>query len=233
MEQRRQRPPRAVLWGIGVGLVVLVLLGAGVLTGFGPQLRLDRAASVAFYVGDHRSLLVDRVLHLLTAPGYAWFRFLVFLPVVVWLIVRRAVWTTVWVLVAIGLISPITTGIKDLVGRVRPQFAHGGALDHSKSFPSGHASGIATMVVVALVLGWPFWSRTVRRVALVIGVLAIVVVGLSRMWLGVHYLSDVVAGWALGVAWTLAVAAAFGAFPGGRAALPARGGRPARERESA
>jgi undecaprenyl-diphosphatase len=38
----------------------------------------------------------------------------------------------------------------------------------------------------------------------------------------VHFLSDVVGGWALGVAWTLTVALAFGALPGGRAALPAR-----------
>jgi undecaprenyl-diphosphatase len=40
------------------------------------------------------------------------------------------------------------------------------------------------------------------------------------MWLGVHFLSDVVGGWSLGVAWTLALALAFGALPGGRAALP-------------
>jgi undecaprenyl-diphosphatase len=39
------------------------------------------------------------------------------------------------------------------------------------------------------------------------------------MWLGAHYLSDVVGGWSLGLAWTLGTALAFGAFPGGRAAL--------------
>ena len=44
-------------------------------------------------------------------------------------------------------------------------------------------------------------------------------VGLTRMWLGVHYLSDVVGGWALGVAWSLLTALVFGAFAGGRAAL--------------
>jgi undecaprenyl-diphosphatase len=38
----------------------------------------------------------------------------------------------------------------------------------------------------------------------------------------VHYLSDVVAGWSLGIAWALLTALLFGAFPGGRAALPAR-----------
>jgi undecaprenyl-diphosphatase len=52
------------------------------------------------------------------------------------------------------------------------------------------------------------------------GVVLVVVVGLSRVWLGVHYLSDVVGGWSLGIAWTLATALLFGALPGGRAALP-------------
>jgi undecaprenyl-diphosphatase len=55
----------------------------------------------------------------------------------------------------------------------------------------------------------------------------VVVVGLSRMWLGVHYLTDVLGGWALGVGWSLAVALLLGGLPRGRAALPGRGAVPA------
>jgi undecaprenyl-diphosphatase len=48
----------------------------------------------------------------------------------------------------------------------------------------------------------------------------VVLVGLTRMWLGVHYLSDVLGGWALGVGWSVLVATLLGGLPGGRAALP-------------
>jgi undecaprenyl-diphosphatase len=201
---------------------VLVLLGLGVATHLGAQLRLDSAISTALYAGDSRSAALNDLLQVLTAPGLTVFRVVVLLPVVVWLVVRRAWRTAAWVLTAIVLVAPLTTAVKELVGRVRPTFVNGGARVESLSFPSGHSSGIATLVTVVLVLAWPLLGRTGRRVCLVLGVALALLVGFTRMWLGVHFLSDVVGGWALGVAWTLTVALAFGALPGGRAALPAR-----------
>jgi undecaprenyl-diphosphatase len=102
---------------------------------------------------------------------------------------------------------------------VRPDFAEGGARYDSLSYPSGHSSGIATLVTVGLILAWPLLAARARRWWLVVGVVLVLVVGLTRMWLGVHFLSDVVGGWALGVAWSLVTALVFGAFASGRAAL--------------
>ena len=213
---------RASSWAAAAAtgcLVVLALLGAGVRTDFGPQLRLDAEVSEALYAGDHRARAMDWLLEVLTAPGLSWVRFLVFLPVLVALARRSAWWTAGWLLAAVVLIAPLTTGLKEYVGRIRPPFADGGARYDSLSFPSGHSSGIATLVTVALVLFWPLLSAVARRWALLAGVVLVVVVGVSRLWLGVHYLSDVVGGWSLGVAWTLLTALLFGALPGGRAAL--------------
>ena len=58
-----------------------------------------------------------------------------------------------------------------------------------------------------------------RRLALALGILLVLLVGVTRMLLGVHYLSDVVGGWALGVGWSLLTALLFGAFAEGRASL--------------
>jgi membrane-associated phospholipid phosphatase len=69
------------------------------------------------------------------------------------------------------------------------------------------------------VLTWPLLSSRARAWSLTAGVVLVVTVGLTRMWLGVHYLSDVVGGWSFGVAWTLGTALLFGALSGGRAAL--------------
>jgi undecaprenyl-diphosphatase len=212
---------RALLAALACG-VVLALLGLGVAARFGPQLRLDSRVSDALYAGDSRSAALNDLLQVLTAPGLTVVRVVVLLPVVVWLVLRRSWWTAAWVLTAIVLVAPLTTAIKELVGRVRPDFVKGGARLESLSFPSGHSSGIATLVTVALVLAWPVLGHTGRWVCLALGVALAVLVGLTRMWLGVHFLSDVLGGWALGVAWTLTVALAFGAFPGGRAALPER-----------
>jgi membrane-associated phospholipid phosphatase len=200
-------------------LVVLALLGAGVRSEFGPQLELDAAASEALYAGDRRAGLLDGLLEVLTAPGAWWARIVVFLPVLVWLLRRRLWWTAGWVVTATVLVGPLTLALKEYFGRIRPDFEEGGARYESLSYPSGHASGIATLVAVALVLAWPLLSSRARRWALLAGVALVLVVGLTRMWLGVHYLSDVVGGWAFGLAWTLGTAVLFGALSGGRAAL--------------
>jgi membrane-associated phospholipid phosphatase len=211
-----------VLGAVAACLLVVLLLGLGVRFAFGPQLRLDTAVSRVLYAGDGRSTLLNDVLQTITAPGLSAVRLVLAVPVLVLLGLRRAWPTAGWVLVAVGLIGPITTLIKNLVGRPRPQFADGGAHLQSLSFPSGHSSGIATAVVVGLVLAWPLLPGRRRRLWVALGAVLIVVVGFSRLWLGVHYLSDVVAGWSLGIAWSLLTAWLFGALPGGRAALPAR-----------
>ena len=200
-------------------LVVLALLGAGVRTDFGPQLRIDGAVSEALYAGDHRARALTWLLDVLTAPGLSWFRFVVFLPVLVLLLRRRAWWTAAWLITAVGLVAPLNTLLKHYFGRVRPDFAQGGARLDSLSYPSGHSSGVATLVTVALVMAWPLMAGRARHLALAAGIALVVLVGLTRMWLGVHFLSDVLGGWSLGVGWTLLTALLFGAFAEGRASL--------------
>jgi membrane-associated phospholipid phosphatase len=199
------------------------ILGVGVLTHFAPQMDLDGAVSEELYVGDRRAVFLNDLLQVLTAPGVQLARIAVFLPVVLYLLVRRMFRTALWVTLAAMLIGPLNTLLKVTFGRVRPDFDQGGARLASLSYPSGHSSGIATLVTVSLLLIWPLMlRRAVRITALVLGAAFVLLVGLTRMWLGVHFLTDVLGGWSLGVGWSLLVATVLGGLPGHRAALPSR-----------
>jgi undecaprenyl-diphosphatase len=100
--------------------------------------------------------------------------------------------------IGFGLSQAAVSITKALVERPRPPDGLVGA--HGSSFPSGHATTavacVALAVIVSRVLPTATW-----RVALVVGsVVTAALVGLTRVYLRVHYLSDVTSGWALGVA---------------------------------
>ncbi|MBN1097660.1 phosphatase PAP2 family protein [Blastococcus sp. TML/C7B] len=192
---------------------VVALLGLGVRTGAAWQLDVDTRASEALYAGDDRSRWLDVLLEVLTAPGLSVVRYLVAVPVLIWLARRRDWRALVWVVVAAVFVRHLTSFLKEFFGRVRPPFEEGGAGYDSLSFPSGHSSGVAALVAIGLVLAWPRLSAPGRRLWGALGALLVLLVGLTRMWLGVHYLSDVVGGWALGLGWTLLTAVVFGVLP--------------------
>lgn len=88
--------------------------------------------------------------------------------------------------------------VKAVTDRPRPSFEAPIAVPDSSAFPSGHATGAAAVLLLAAVLIAP----AARRTALVtLACVLAAAVGASRVVLGVHWTSDVVAGWALGLAW--------------------------------
>lgn len=95
-------------------------------------------------------------------------------------------------------LSPLS---KVIVDRNRPRFVHPVAHAGGQSYPSGHA--LTSFVAVAAIVA--VCSPKLRRYVLLPGVLVVAAVGFSRLFLGVHYLSDVVGGWLLGAAWVCLV----------------------------
>lgn len=104
----------------------------------------------------------------------------------------------------------LTVGLKDWVGRARPPEDLRLVVEESPSFPSGHAImsavflGLLAYFGIGLLRHSAEWIRAAWGAACLAGAL---LVAASRVWLGVHYLSDVVAGFALGVAWAAATLA--------------------------
>jgi len=95
----------------------------------------------------------------------------------------------------------VETGVKALVDRGRPVFSHPLATAGGASFPSGHTAGSAALYGILVLMCAPVLTRGWRLLVVVAGTVFVLAVGASRVVLGVHYLSDVVAGLALGLAW--------------------------------
>jgi membrane-associated phospholipid phosphatase len=111
----------------------------------------------------------------------------------------------VWALTQTG--SALTVEwLKAAFARVRPAWAVENALEQgSYSFPSGHAAGSAAFYGLLGYLLARLWPATWSRGAITAAATCIVLtVGYSRMYLGVHYLSDVLAGFCVGLTWVCA-----------------------------
>jgi YegS/Rv2252/BmrU family lipid kinase len=108
---------------------------------------------------------------------------------------RAAIWT-IGVMATTGAATAL---LKQLVGRERPVWDDPVQVLHSFSFPSGHSSGIVASAGVAIVLTRMLVRRRgVRRMALVVALAMVLLVGADRIFLGVHNVSDVAAGYLLG-----------------------------------
>ncbi len=103
-----------------------------------------------------------------------------------------------FVIATIGGTIALNAMLKLLFQRERPELWELLTHESTYSFPSGHA--LITSAFVVLVMGL-LWNTKWRIAALLLGVLFAVIIGFSRLYLGVHYPSDVLAGWCLGVAW--------------------------------
>jgi undecaprenyl-diphosphatase len=98
----------------------------------------------------------------------------------------------------------ISTGLKQIFDRPRPELVPHGSMVYTSSFPSGHSTMAAAVYLTLGMAASRFVSRR-RLKALFVGTAMFVTaaVGVTRVYLGVHWPSDVLAGWALGFSWAL------------------------------
>jgi len=212
----RGRLDPASATGLALTVALVVAIGGGLVLGLLAYLMRTNAQlvtidnSVGQWEDDHATHLSTQALQRVTDLAGTY--------VVVVLIVVVAIaevaripnkWVPVFLVsVVVGEIVLVTT-IKQALDRVRPSF-NPAAATLGPSFPSGHsATAAALYAAVALVLAR---RRAPRTRALIAGAAAAdaVAVACSRVMLGVHWLSDVIAGLAFGWAWFAICAIAFG-----------------------
>jgi undecaprenyl-diphosphatase len=110
-----------------------------------------------------------------------------------------------WLVGVVAAENLVAPGAKLLLNRPRPHWLHPIAVEHSLSFPSGHAAGAGMFVtVVVLLVNMSTSTRRLRIGVTSLATLVALTICADRVFLGVHYLSDVVGGVLLGVATALA-----------------------------
>jgi undecaprenyl-diphosphatase len=195
-----------------VALVVMVVLVEGIETVYEGVVGRDGLTAIDQPVLDAaitlRSPGLDSAVTAFTDIGGPVGMPILALVAVVIITWRRRRWTPIvlTVIAAAGSLAMTIVG-KNVVDRARPPASLAvPPLEVSPSFPSGHTlnATVLTTVVVYLVLieTTAAWQRTV---AITLGTLFVVAMGLSRVFLGHHWLTDVLAGWLIGLAWALAV----------------------------
>ena len=197
---------------VALGLILAAALGFGLVSEMvTTRTGLSRYdASAAAWGAEHANPTSTRVLTLVTWLGatVTVLSVAVLLGVLEWVRRRRLAVLAFLLTVVVGQ-NLIANTVKALVDRERPPVPHLVSTSGS-SFPSGHtAAAAATWAAVALVLGRGRPPRV--KACLAAGAALITVaVGASRVLLGVHWLTDVIGGAALGFGWFVVCSVAFG-----------------------
>jgi undecaprenyl-diphosphatase len=145
-----------------------------------------------------------------TALGGVTFLTLATLSVAAYLAFRQRRRLALLTLLTIGGAQLANEVVKDIFQRARPDLVPHGTAPYSSSFPSGHAMmAMVTFLTLALVLGALEPRRRTRAFLLGLAALMAALVGISRVYLGVHWPTDIAGGWALGASWAFCASLLF------------------------
>ncbi|PPJ37132.1 hypothetical protein C5E45_15785 [Nocardia nova] len=157
---------------------------------------------VTDWVVDHRLGWLNPAIRTLTDFGGVAAMTALTIVACAWFGVRRQ-WTRLLTTAAVGAgTAVIGSVLKSAIGRHRPPAIDQLVTETSPSFPSGHTLGstAVTGVLAAMIVLSPC-GRVARVTAVAAAALFAVVIGLTRIYLGVHWTTDVLAGWSIGLVW--------------------------------
>jgi undecaprenyl-diphosphatase len=213
-DAERRFGAHALLAGAGLALVAVPfsLLLFMVEGEWRPLLELDREArdSLHAYALDHDGFVA--VMRAVSFVGSSVVYTPLFTLLTLYLLWRRLPRLALFVAVTMVGSAILNPTVKELVDRARPVLEDPVARAAGLSFPSGHAQSSVVATSVLLLVFLPLLRGRWRGVAVAAAAAWALAVGFSRVALGVHYMSDVLAGWVLGGAWVALMTAAFRAW---------------------
>lgn len=185
-----------IVAAVGVGLFAAIAEGVEE----GVTQHIDE--SVLSWFAQHRTPFLDEAMLEVTTLGNGLVLVMIVLIASVFLWQTQHKWSASLLLFATVTGKLLNTTLKLFYDRTRPALVDALTDVHSPSFPSGHA--MSSMVVygsVAYLVARLEPGKHLRRTTWLVAALVILAIGTSRMYLGVHYPSDVVGGFIAGLAW--------------------------------
>lgn len=204
---RREIGPLPVLAAMTGALLVFARVLEEVLEG--DTAIVDRAILLALRDPADRTVLLGpswlgEAARDLTALGGTTVLLLVTAAVVGFLLIIGKRGNAALVAVATGGGALLGAALKDVIGRTRPDVVPHAVLVQSASFPSGHAMlSAVTYLTIAALLVPLVPGRGAKAFVIAVAVGAVLLIGASRVFLGVHWPTDVLAGWCAGSAWAM------------------------------
>jgi undecaprenyl-diphosphatase len=217
-------PPRSGFLGIlawaraEIGILAAILIAALALLGFGTLAAtvmegetsaFDRAILLALRSADNPSDPIgprwfELAVSDVTSLGSFAVLGLITLGAVGYLVADNKRHAALLVLIAVGGGTALSSGMKVLFERPRPDIVAHLAHVQTQSFPSGHAMlSAVTFLTLGAILMRVQPRRRMKAYIIAVAIVLTLLVGLSRIYLGVHWPTDVLGGWCLGAAWAL------------------------------
>lgn len=194
--------------------VIMFVLGLGAFVGLTEQLVEDELtgfdAAVTAEVVGWREEGLTQFLTFITHVGDSTGYFVVIAVFIVLLIVLRRSWKFVFQTGVVLLLATLSNVVlKQIINRARPDADHL-VVVHSLSYPSGHAMSAMAFYGFLIFLTARYKMNYVLKVILILVFASLIfLIGLSRVYLGVHFPSDVIAGYIGGLIWVTFCAIVF------------------------
>ena len=187
-----------------MGFVVVAALASA---GWSRLEELDQSWSSSAYAFTVAHEGFQSFVRFVTNLAYGWTVAVLTGAVALGLAVGRRWLLAGWLVLTVSGSALLSTVLKVGLDRLRPESAGELTSAHGFSFPSGHTqAATVTYVSIVLVVGWQVFSpgRGARVTSAALVTIVVGAVGLSRIYLGAHWPSDVLGGWLSGSAWVLA-----------------------------
>ncbi|MEO8577606.1 MAG: phosphatase PAP2 family protein [Gemmatimonadales bacterium] len=198
-----------ILRGLGVFLVAGLAIAATAAWAFGEFAEKVVAGqtqafddSVLRWMGAHHSKLLDDAMLEITALGTGTVVLMIVAIASLFLVLTRHKYSAILLVVATAGGILLDMVLKNFFNRPRPHIFTWGTNAVSSSFPSGHAMSAVIVYSTVAYLAARLQRRTwARLIVMTIALIVIILISISRLYLGVHYPSDVVAGMTIGFGW--------------------------------